>query len=109
MSTGSEGLKGSLESAAIYRQVHAFPEIDYLTAHVWPLNWSWVDDRDLAGTEKAGAAKVADYLDQHVAIARSLSDDLARRIAASGTIEAVADASWTTRRSDGTSARRRPS
>jgi mannan endo-1,4-beta-mannosidase len=76
VSTGSEGLKGSLEDAAIYTQVHQAPEIDYCTAHVWPLNWTWVDDKDLAGTEKAGAAKVADYLDSHVALARQIGKPL---------------------------------
>lgn len=76
VSTGSEGLKGSLEQAAIYRDTHAVPEIDYCTAHVWPLNWQWVDDKDLPGTAAAGAAKVQQYLDAHVALARAIGKPL---------------------------------
>ncbi|HVJ02900.1 MAG TPA: beta-galactosidase, partial [Sphingomonas sp.] len=32
--TGSEGLKGTVESADIYLKEHDFPEIDYCTAHI---------------------------------------------------------------------------
>jgi mannan endo-1,4-beta-mannosidase len=76
VSTGSEGLKGTLEREAIVKAEHAVPEIDYLTCHIWPLNWSWVDAANLAGTEAAGAAKVADYLDRHVRIASELGKPL---------------------------------
>jgi mannan endo-1,4-beta-mannosidase len=76
VSTGSEGLKGSVENEAIFRAAHAFPEIDYLTAHIWPLNWSWVDAKDVAGTHTASAEKVAEYLRQHAALARALGKPL---------------------------------
>lgn len=76
VSTGSEGIKGTVESPAIYLKEHGFPEIDYCTAHVWPLNWSWVDARDLPGTMEAGMVKVRDYLQQHVALARQLGKPL---------------------------------
>jgi mannan endo-1,4-beta-mannosidase len=76
VSTGSEGLKGSLERAEIVRSVHADPNIDYLTCHTWPLNWTWVDAANLAGTYDAGAARVADYLDQHVRVATALGKPL---------------------------------
>jgi mannan endo-1,4-beta-mannosidase len=76
VSTGSEGLKGSVESADIYRKAHAFPEIDYLTTHIWPLNWSWVDAKDIPGTHAAATAKVAEYLQQHQALAREIGKPL---------------------------------
>ncbi len=76
VSTGSEGLKGCMERADIVEAEHAIAGIDYLTAHVWPLNWSWVDAKNLAGTHEAGAAKVQDYLDRHVAIAGKLDKPL---------------------------------
>lgn len=76
VSTGSEGLKGSLERAEIVTATHAIPEIDYLTCHVWPLNWGWIDAANLAGTEAAGAARVSAYLDRHVAIATDLGKPL---------------------------------
>ncbi|NIJ18965.1 mannan endo-1,4-beta-mannosidase [Sphingomonas naasensis] len=76
VSTGSEGLKGSVESAEIYRTAHSVPEIDYLTAHIWPLNWNWVDAGDIAGSHAAATAKVAEYLDQHQALARQIGKPL---------------------------------
>jgi len=74
--TGSEGLKGCLESAACVMAAHEGPEIDYVTAHIWPLNWSWVDTADLAGTWDAGAVKVQEYVAQHIRIASDLGKPL---------------------------------
>lgn len=76
VSTGSEGLKGCIERADIVEAEHRIAGIDYLTAHVWPLNWSWIDAKDLAGTRAAGATKVQDYLDQHIAIATRIGKPL---------------------------------
>ncbi len=76
VSTGSEGLKGSIERADVFRKAHAFAEIDYLTAHIWPLNWSWINARDIPGTHDAGAAKVAEYLAQHEALATEMGKPL---------------------------------
>ncbi|MDB5722849.1 MAG: mannanase, partial [Alphaproteobacteria bacterium] len=69
VSTGSEGLKGCIESEACVVAEHSPPEIDYLTTHIWPLNWGWVDSADLAGTWAGGEAKVRDYMARHQAIA----------------------------------------
>jgi mannan endo-1,4-beta-mannosidase len=76
VSTGSEGLKGCLESDACVVAEHQPAEIDYLTAHIWPLNWSWVDAADLAGTFDAGAQLVRDYIARHVAIAEQVGKPL---------------------------------
>jgi mannan endo-1,4-beta-mannosidase len=50
--------------------------VDYVTAHIWPQNWGWVDPRDLAGTWDAAEARVKEYLDVHVRIARELGKPL---------------------------------
>jgi len=76
VSTGSEGLKGAFERTDVYKAQHAIPEIDYCTAHIWPLNWSWVDSKNLAGTAEAGAAKVAEYIAQHTGYAADLGKPL---------------------------------
>lgn len=76
VSTGSEGLKGCVEEEACVLAEHRVQGIDYLTTHVWPLNWSWVDDKDLAGTWVAGKAKVEAYVAAHVALARTLGKPL---------------------------------
>ncbi len=74
--TGSEGLKGSIEREDVVIDAHRSPAIDYLTTHIWPNNWSWMDAANLAGTYDAGAARVADYLATHVRLAGQLSKPL---------------------------------
>lgn len=74
--TGSEGLKGSIERADVYKAAHAIPEIDYCTAHIWPLNWSWIDAKNLAATNEPGLAKVRDYIARHSGFAAELGKPL---------------------------------
>ncbi|MBR0551340.1 glycoside hydrolase 5 family protein [Stakelama marina] len=76
VSTGSEGLQGTLNSREIYIREHSIPEIDYCTAHIWPLNWGWVDDHDLGGTEAAGAEKVGEYIARSCDLAQSIGKPL---------------------------------
>ena len=42
VTTGSEGLEGCEQDSALFRQIHAFPEIDYICIHIWPYNWHWI-------------------------------------------------------------------
>ena len=42
VTTGSEGLEGCEYDPDLFRQVHAFPEIDYICIHIWPYNWHWL-------------------------------------------------------------------
>jgi mannan endo-1,4-beta-mannosidase len=76
VSTGSEGLKGSLESEEVVLSAHEFPEIDYLTAHVWPQNWSWVDPADIPGSWPRCEGLVRDYVGRHIAMAARLGKPL---------------------------------
>jgi mannan endo-1,4-beta-mannosidase len=76
VSTGNEGLKGCLESADCVTGAHGIGEVDYLTCHIWPLNWSWVDAKDLPGTYEKGERLSADYLDRHIALATALNKPL---------------------------------
>jgi mannan endo-1,4-beta-mannosidase len=72
VTTGNEGLKGSLESEACYLDAHASPHIDYLTFHLWLLNWSWFDPQRATQTWPEAAQKAVDYIHQHIAYARKL-------------------------------------
>lgn len=76
VSTGAEGLNSCLQDSACVIEAHSNPEIDYLTAHVWPLNWNWVDSKDLPGTWAAGAEKSRAYVAQHEAFALRLGKPL---------------------------------
>lgn len=42
VTTGSEGIVGCEEDPDLFRQIHAFPEIDYVCIHIWPYNWHWI-------------------------------------------------------------------
>ncbi|TCP29860.1 mannan endo-1,4-beta-mannosidase [Sphingomonas sp. BK235] len=76
VSTGSEGLKGALEQPEIVLAEHNPPEIDYLTAHIWPNNWTWVNQNDLPGTYARGEELTADYVSEHVDLATRLQKPL---------------------------------
>jgi mannan endo-1,4-beta-mannosidase len=76
VSTGSEGLKGCIESAECVIEEHAMPDVDYLTAHIWPQNWGWVDPADIAGTWSRAEALVREYLQQHEGFAVQLDKPL---------------------------------
>ena len=76
VTTGSEGLRGCLDRADITEKAHAIPEIDYMTFHLWPLNWSWIDLKDLPGTHAAAEVKGRDHIRQHIAIAQKLNKPL---------------------------------
>ena len=76
VTTGSEGLRGCFDRADITLKTHAIPGIDYMTFHLWPLNWSWIDLKNLAGTHEQGVAKGRDHIRQHVAMAKTLNKPL---------------------------------
>ena len=63
VTTGSEGLEGCEEDAELFRQVHAFPEIDYVCIHIWPYNWHWLGPASgplTNGLAKNGETSVVD-------------------------------------------------
>jgi mannan endo-1,4-beta-mannosidase len=74
VSLGMEGTIATNGDTGIVARAHQ--NIDYMTAHVWPLNWGWVDGKNLAGTWDAGKAKVLDYIDTHVRLAREAGKPL---------------------------------
>lgn len=74
--TGSEGLKGTLERPDILLAEHGLAEIDYLTAHIWPNNWDWVKQTDLANTYPRGETLTEEYIARHVELARQLDKPL---------------------------------
>lgn len=74
VSTGSEGLVGSANREDYFLRAHDTPDIDYLTAHIWPQNWNWITPDDLAGTFPNAERLAQSYLAQHI----GLADDLGR-------------------------------
>lgn len=76
VSTGSEGTQGCAESDQCALDAHASPAIDYMTAHIWPQNWSWADPKDLAGTWPTTERNTRAYFARQVEIARRLGKPL---------------------------------
>lgn len=64
ISTGSEGIWGCEMDSALCARIHAFPEIDYMTCHIWPFNWGWMTED--------WQTNVANYIDAHEAIAAQI-------------------------------------
>ena len=71
VSSGNEGAMGSNESVALFARLNDCPEIDYLTIHIWPYNWSWAPEEELAGASADKALeralqRTAAYIDAHL-------------------------------------------
>jgi len=72
VSSGSEGTIGTLQSSAFFLESHKTPHIDYLTFHLWPLNWGWFDPKRIEETLPVTETKALDYIAAHLALARQL-------------------------------------
>jgi len=72
ISLGSEGLYGVNSNEQLYRDLHALPNIDYLTVHLWPQNWAWFDPEKGDATIDKTLEETRKYLEHHIAIARDL-------------------------------------
>ena len=84
VSVGSEGLVGCDFDTAQYMRIHANSDIDYLTAHIWPMNWGWTTRdavrADSLGTDQAIRDAVVSptlsYLESHIGMAERLGKPL---------------------------------
>jgi mannan endo-1,4-beta-mannosidase len=76
VSTGSEGTQGCINDTQCVIDAHSSRSIDYVTAHIWPQNWSWADPNDLAGTWPTVEKNTHDYIAQQLGIANRLGKPL---------------------------------
>jgi mannan endo-1,4-beta-mannosidase len=73
LSTGNEGSRGCEGKIDLYERLHADPNIDYCTIHIWPKNWRWLDVKDMPGSiDKC----ITNTNEQHCAVARKLDKPL---------------------------------
>jgi mannan endo-1,4-beta-mannosidase len=63
---GHEGSIGT-EGMDLFEEVHRDANIDYLTIHIWPKNWAWLEN---------AVAKSVEYIEQHITVARRLNKPL---------------------------------
>lgn len=76
VSTGSEGTIGTWSSDAFYLEAHSPPDIDYLTAHIWPSVWRWYDPDESENTLAVAESLTTAYVHRHLAMARALGKPL---------------------------------
>ena len=72
ITTGSEGQAGCENSLEVFEHIHAQPGIDYLTMHIWPKNWGWLDVKNIPGTLDKSIMNTNKYMEDHIAVARRL-------------------------------------
>jgi len=75
VTTGNEGEMG-MENMQLFEDIHADKNIDYLTIHIWPKNWSWFTDTSIAKDFSRVISNSENYIAKHVAIAEKLQKPL---------------------------------
>lgn len=74
VSLGQEGTHAANGQEAVVLRAHR--DVDYLTAHIWPLVWGWAKGNDLAGTWDNVETRTRAYLAAHDRLARQLGKPL---------------------------------
>ena len=72
---GHEGRIGT-ENLALFEEIHADPNVDYLTIHIWPKNWGWFENGKLAEGFENALNESVKYVEENVAVARKLGKPL---------------------------------
>ena len=73
VSTGNEGAMGCNDGDyELVKRLNSCPDIDYITVHIWPYNWSWISEDDVQGGLKAAISRTENYINSHLDIARRL-------------------------------------
>ena len=75
VTTGHEGRIGT-ESLALYEQVHADKNVDYLTIHIWPKNWGWFQNGKLAEGFPNAVEQTVKYINENARVAAKLDKPL---------------------------------
>ena len=70
VSLGSEGTIGCGPSEALYTRLHLTQHIDYLTLHIWPVNWRWATPDRLYNSLPMVYQKADEYIAEHMRIAK---------------------------------------
>jgi len=76
VSTGNEGTAGSLGSADLYKEIHNYDSIDYMTFHLWILNWQWFDPLNAEETFPEAVKNATAYIDEHIGYADGVGKPL---------------------------------
>jgi mannan endo-1,4-beta-mannosidase len=72
---GHEGRMGT-EDLKLFEEIHDDPNVDYLTIHIWPKNWSWFKGEEIAADYAGVVEKTLAYIDEHLRVAERLDKPL---------------------------------
>lgn len=73
VSIGSEGSWGCEMDMQLFEDIHADEHVDYLTMHIWPKNWSWIDSEHIPETMNVAIENTNEYIAAHIAVANKLN------------------------------------
>ncbi|MDA3853712.1 MAG: cellulase family glycosylhydrolase [Bacteroidales bacterium] len=73
VTTGTEGLHGCEEDMALFETIHSNVSVDYLTMHIWPNNWGWIDNKRIVETLDSAIGLTKAYMAVHIAVAQKLN------------------------------------
>lgn len=76
VSTGSEGRHGCEGDIDLWKKIHSDKNIDYAIIHLWPYNWSWVNEENLVENVDSACVNAYAYIMPHSEIARELGKPL---------------------------------
>ena len=76
ISTGSEGYIGCEADKELCERIHADKNIDYLTMHIWPVNWGWASRENPDEGVTRACEKSKRYIDEHITLATKLDKPL---------------------------------
>jgi mannan endo-1,4-beta-mannosidase len=76
VTVGSEGKWGCEGDIDLFEMIHSSKNVDYMTVHIWPFNWSWLNPKDMQGTMSKAIENTGNYIDEHLKVAAKLRKPL---------------------------------
>ncbi len=76
VSIGSEGYIGCGVDMELCERIHAMDCIDYITIHIWPVNWGWAPRSNPDSGIRNACMESEKYIDEHIELARRLGKPL---------------------------------
>ena len=76
VSTGSEGYIGCNVDMSLCEKIHADKNIDYLTIHIWPVNWGWAPRSNPDSGIINACLESDNYIKEHVELAKRIGKPL---------------------------------
>jgi len=72
VTTGSEGVMGSLQVDSIFVKAHQSDFIDYATFHLWPKNWGWFNAKYAEQTFDSTSQNAKKYFNTHIILMKEI-------------------------------------